>query len=112
MDADTIKRLKGWFYLRLSAEDWTQFGKDAPQVLGTFDDDPDQENALLRFAITVILVEAQKLTGLNHFRIMNQRLRELIGLGIDSHQLKNVWIRELTRVGIDRQELETVWLKI
>jgi hypothetical protein len=61
MDAEIIKRLKAWFYLRLPAEAWTEFGSSALQVLRTFDQDPDQENALLRFATAVILLEAQKL---------------------------------------------------
>lgn len=87
MDADIIKRLKGWFYLRLPAEDWTKFGSSAQQVLQTFDDDPDQDNALLRFAIVVILIEAQKL---NDPQIMDRRLRELTRLGIDRQQLKRV----------------------
>ena len=51
MDAETIKRLKAWFYLRLPPEHWTRFGENAEAVLRTFDDDPDQENALLEFAV-------------------------------------------------------------
>jgi hypothetical protein len=87
MDAELVKRLKGWFYLRLPAEDWTKFGSSAQQVLQTFDDDPDQETALLRFAIGVILIEAQKL---NDPQIMEQRMRELTRLGIDREQLAKV----------------------
>jgi hypothetical protein len=89
-----IKRLKGWFYLRLSAEDWTQFGKDAPQVLGTFDDDPDQENALLRFAITVIALESQKLDAVDGPALVDRRLRELTRLGIERQQLlkREFWL--------------------
>jgi hypothetical protein len=84
MDADVIKRLKTWFYLRLSAEDWTKFGGNAPQVLRTFDHSPDQENALLRFAAAVILLEAQKL---NHPRLISRRLGELKKLGLNRQQL-------------------------
>jgi hypothetical protein len=90
MDADLIKRLKGWFYLRLSAEDWIQFGEDAPQVLRTFDDDPDQENALLRFALAVIALESQKLRPDLGRQIMVQRMRELARLGVDMQQLERV----------------------
>jgi hypothetical protein len=100
MDAELIKRLKGWFYLRLPAEDWTQFGSSAPEVLRTFDDDPDQENALLSFAVVVIALESQQLTenwSLNDHvtkslvtKIMEQRMGELARLGIDMQQLKRV----------------------
>ena len=61
MDAETIRRLKAWFYLRLAKEDWTQFGSSAASVLKTFDYDLDQESALLRFAEVVILLELQRL---------------------------------------------------
>jgi hypothetical protein len=92
MDPDLVKRLKGWFYLRLPAEDWTEFGKSASQVLRTFDDDPDQENALLRFATVVILIEAQKQ---NDPQLMRLRLDELRQLGIDMHQLQRVGAKML-----------------
>jgi hypothetical protein len=95
MDAELIKRLKGWFYLRLSAEDWTKFGSSASEVLQTFDNDPDQENALYRFAHTVILVELQTKfpspprgpgIGDQAVKLMGQRMGELAQLGIDMEQ--------------------------
>jgi hypothetical protein len=93
MDADIIKRLKAWFYLRLPAEDWIQFGTSAEQVLRTFDDDPDQEYALLEFAHTVIMVEAQKLDHDQKLslQIAAKRLDELKRLGIDMEQFIRAW---------------------
>ena len=91
MDAEIIKRLKAWFYLRLAPEDWTEFGSSASQVLQTFDDDPDQENALLRFAEVVVLLEMQKLKNpLLALRVAKQRALELKRLGLTREQLKRV----------------------
>jgi hypothetical protein len=48
MDTETTKRLKGWFYLRLTPDDWTIFGESAESVLRTFDYDRDPD-AILHF---------------------------------------------------------------
>jgi hypothetical protein len=91
MDAETIKRLKAWFYLRLATEDWTQFGANAEQVLQTFDHDPDQEDALLRFAEVVILLEIQKQkTPRQAFALAKKRHLELKQLGLTKAQASKV----------------------
>ena len=91
MDAETIKRLKAWFYLRLAPEDWSEFGANASQVLQTFDNDPDQENALLRFAEVVVLLEMQRLKNPSHaFSVAKHRQLELRRLGLSKEQLKKV----------------------
>jgi hypothetical protein len=85
--------------LRLSAEDWTRFGSSAQQVLQTFDDDSDQENAFYRFANVVILLEAQTKfpeaptdpgMGDQAIEFMGQRIRELAQLGVDMQQYESV----------------------
>jgi hypothetical protein len=89
IDAETIKRLKAWFYLRLAPEDWSKFGSSASQVLQTFDDDPDQANALLRFVEVVVLLEIRKLRDPRLvWQIIKQRLRELRQLGLTKEQLR------------------------
>jgi hypothetical protein len=91
MDAEIIKRLKAWFYLRLAPEDWSKFGSSASQVLQTFDNDPDQENAFLRFAEVVVLLEIQKLKNpLLVLQVAKQRALELKRLGLTREQLKKV----------------------
>jgi hypothetical protein len=85
MDTETTKRLKAWFYLRLPPEHWTRFGENAEAVLRTFDDDPDQENALLEFANVIVLSESQ-----HDLRIVHKWLRELEELGIDRQQFAKV----------------------
>jgi hypothetical protein len=96
MDAEIIKRLKAWFYLRLAPEDWTEFGSSAPQVLHDFDRDPNREDALLRFAEVVVLLEIQKLKNPRlAFSVAKQRALELKRLGLTREQLKKV-------SGIDR----------
>ena len=91
MDAETIKRLKAWFYLRLAPEDWSEFGANASQVLQTFDNDPDQENALLRFAEVVVLLEIQRIKNPRlAFSVAKQRQLELRRLGLTREQLKKV----------------------
>jgi hypothetical protein len=91
MDAETIKRLKAWFYLRLAPEDWSEFGSSAEAVLQTFDNDPDQENALLRFAEVVILLEIQKLKDPRLINsVAKQRYLELKQLGLTREQAKRI----------------------
>ena len=88
MNAETIKRLKAWFYLHVAPEDWSKFGSSAATVLRTFDDDPDQENALLRFVAVVTLLEVQKLDHTSAeeaalgLQIIKQRKLELQELGL------------------------------
>jgi hypothetical protein len=100
MDAELIKRLKGWFFLHLPPEDWTKFGSSAQAVLRTFDDDPDQEYAFYSFAHIVITLETQKLFG-DDPQLMEQRL-EMAGQRLD----------ELERMGIDRQKLVRAWERL
>jgi hypothetical protein len=88
MDAELVKRLKAWFYLRLAPEDWSKFGVSATSVLQTFDNDPDQEDALLRFAEVVILLEMQKQK--NPFFVAKQRQLELQQLGLTREQRRKV----------------------
>jgi hypothetical protein len=91
MDAEVIKRLKAWFYLRLAPEDWSKFGASASQVLQDFDCDPDQEDALLRFAEVVVLLEMQKQKNLRHaFFVAKQRQLELQQLGLTIEQRRKV----------------------
>ena len=91
MDAKLVKRLKAWFYLRLAPEDWTQFGSSAAAVLQTFDHDPDQEDALLRFAEVVVLLEMQKQKNPSHaFFVAKQRQLELQQLGLTREQRRKV----------------------
>jgi hypothetical protein len=84
MDTEIIKRLKGWFYLRLTPEDWTIFGESAESVLRTFDHDRDPKTALLRFAWAVIMLEAQRL---NSPGMIVRRSRELVKLGVDPRDM-------------------------
>jgi hypothetical protein len=86
MDTETIKRLKGWLYLRLAPADWSEFGDSASSVLRTFDNDPDPD-AILRFASCVIFVEALKLKSPRMFK---KRLDELMKLGVDPEALERV----------------------
>ena len=88
MDAELVKRLKAWFYLRLAPEDWSKFGVNAASVLQIFDNDPDQEDALLRFAEVVILLEMQKQK--NPFFVAKQRQLELQQLGLTREQRRKV----------------------
>ena len=91
MDAELVKRLKAWFYLRLAPEDWSKFGVSATSVLQTFDNDPDQEDALLRFAEVVVLLEMQKQKNLRHaFFVAKQRQLELKQLGLTREQRRKV----------------------
>ena len=91
MDAETIKRLKAWFYLRLAPEDWTEFGSSAASVPQTFDHDPDQEDALLRFAEVVILLGMQKQkTPQRAFALAKKRHLELKQLGLTRAQASKV----------------------
>ena len=88
MDAELVKRLKAWLYLRIASEDWSQFGASAEAVLQTFDDDPNQEDALLRFVPAVIWLETRKLKDLRLVQqIMKQRKQELLALGLTREQL-------------------------
>jgi hypothetical protein len=91
MDAEVINRLKAWFYLRLAPEDWSKFGASASQVLQDFDCDPDQENALLRFADVVVLLEIRKLKDPRLVRqVSKRRAQELLALGLTREQLRKV----------------------
>jgi len=65
----------------------------------------DQENALLRFATAVILLEAQ---NLNDPRVINRQLRELIQLGINRQQLKVLGRMFLEGPFYDRQNKEKI----
>jgi hypothetical protein len=93
MDTETIKRLKGWLYLRLPPEDWSMFGDSASSVLRTFDNDSNPD-AILRFATGVIFLEAQRLNSPGMFK---KRQDELIELGVDPEALKRVarWALEV-----------------
>jgi hypothetical protein len=91
MDAEIINRLRSWFYLRLAPEDWSKFGSSASQVLQTFDNDPDQEDALLRFAEVVVLLEIQRLKNpLRVVKLARKRALELKRLGLTREQLIKV----------------------
>jgi hypothetical protein len=105
MDLETIKRLKAWFFLRLAPEDWSQFGSSAASVLQTFDCDPDQEQALLRFAEAVICLEMQRLPEPRMQAVVAQRrTRELLSLGITREQL--VGLRSIFGLLIDGGQIE------
>src|SRR6516164_632653 len=91
MDAELVKRLKGWLFLRLEPEDWREFGSSAASVLGSFDNDPDQENALLRFVEVVILLEMQRQKNPRlAFSVAKQRHLELKRLGLTKEQVAKV----------------------
>jgi hypothetical protein len=91
MDAELVKRLKAWFYLRLAPEDWTQFGSSAAFVLQTFDADPDQEKALLQFTEVVVRLELQRLKNPSRaFSLVRKRWLELKRIGLSREQLIKV----------------------
>jgi hypothetical protein len=73
----------------LAPEDWSEFGSSAAAVLQTFDHDPDQEDALLRFAEVVVLLEIQRIKNPRlAFSVAKQRVLELKRLGLTKEQCK------------------------